>query len=212
MEVKNPASIRRRLPLLGNVEQAEAFALQEQDAFYLAAFLIQCWLGELVVRAATQYAENKNPKDRVFQTGESWRTLVQFFNLKPEKPCDYLLSCFYRFSAEDDSPGNSVRRSLTPLVIENRLTGSSSQPATPHPQLLRWCSWLDAEIHLRTHRRWHESPACFDPDPDTRHLAALGNAQRHLGRLDDRAKACWLADFTAAAEHIPTESPRTTKL
>ncbi len=71
-------------------------------------------------RRLAQYAENKNPKDRLFQTGESWRTLVQFFNLKPEEPCDYLLSCFYRFSAEDDSPGNSLRRSLIPLTIEDK--------------------------------------------------------------------------------------------
>ena len=77
MEVKNPARTRRRLPLLQNFEQAEAFAVQKQDPFYLAAFLIQCWLGELVMRAAAQYAENKDPKDRLFQTGESWRTLVQ---------------------------------------------------------------------------------------------------------------------------------------
>ncbi len=261
--------IRRRLPLLRNFEQAEALAVQKQDPFYLAAFLIQCWLGELVMRAAAQYAENKDPKDRLFQTGESWRTLVQFFDLKPEKPCAYLLSCFYRFSAEDDSPGNSLRRSLTPLVIECRLTdehvaetearegepitgsqkgrlglrlrlrlrlrgndgggergksgdgvaldarpstlnspsGLNSQPKTLNHQLLRWCSWLDAEIHLRTHRRWHESPACFHPDPETRHLAALGTAQRHLGRLDDRAKACWLADFTTAAQHFQ-DSPK----
>jgi hypothetical protein len=66
---------------------------------------------------------------------------------------------------------------------------------------MRWCDWLDAEVHLRTHRRWHESPACFDPDPETRHLAALGNAQRHLGKLDERAKASWLVDFATAAEH-----------
>ena len=238
MDVKHPDPIRHRLPLLRNFEQAEALAIQEQDPFYLAAFLIQCWLGELVMRGAAQYAENKNPKDRLFQTGESWRTLVEFFNLKPEKPCGYLLSCFYRFSALDDSPGNSLRRSLTPLVIERRVTGehaasteareveagkkgrlrlrlglrlgkkqgggNDAGPSTldsSHRTLVRWCSWLDAEIHLRTHRRWHESPACFDPDPETRHLAALGNAQRHLAKLDDHAKACWLADFTTAAEH-----------
>jgi len=33
-------------------------------------------------------------------------------------------------------------------------------------------------------------------------LAALGNAQRHLAKLDGRAKACWLTDFATAAEHF----------
>jgi hypothetical protein len=104
-----------------------------------------------------------------------------------------------------------------PLTIEHRVTGEYFGPQTPRSTqnsqldtafsplcrrtIIRWCDWLDAEIHLRTHRRWHESPSCFDPDPETRHLAALGNAQRHLAKLDDRAKACWLADFATAAEH-----------
>jgi hypothetical protein len=198
MDSEKPTATKG-LPFLRNFEEAEAFAKQEQDPFYLAGFLIQCWLGELVMRAAAQYAENKNPKDRCLQTGESWRALGEFFNLKPEKPCGYLLSCLYRFSAEDDSHGNSLRRSLTPLVIENRLTGDSTLDWS-HRTVLRWCCWLDAEIHVRTHRHWHECPACFDPDAETRHLAALGSAQRHLAKLDPRAKACWFADFGAAAE------------
>jgi hypothetical protein len=221
MDLENPAPIRR-LPFMRNFEDAEAFFKKEHDPFYLAAFLIQCWLGGLVIRAAGQYAENKNPKDRSLQTGECWRSFVEFFNLKPEKPCQYPLSCLFRFSALDDSPGNSLRHALVPLTIEHRVTGDYFGPATAlnaDPQLktkdsklktddasrrtiIRWCDWLDAEIHLRTHRRWHEFPACFDPDPETRHLAALGNAQRHLSKLDDRAKACWLADFATAVEHF----------
>src|SRR2546427_8472953 len=47
----------------------------------------------------------------------------------------------------------------------------------------RWCDWLDAAVHLQTHRRWHLAPACFDPDPEKRYLAALGNAQRNIARL-----------------------------
>lgn len=212
MDSAKPDSIRR-LPLLRSFQDAEALFQQEHDPFYLAAFLIQCWLGGLVTHAAGQYAEIKNPKDRSLQAGESWRSLVEFFDLKPDKPCQYLLSCLFRFSAEDDSPGNSLRHALVPLMIEHRLTGNYFGPAIPlatfhsppatllRLTLLRWCDWLDAEIHLRTHRRWHESPACFNPDPETRHLAALGNAQRQLSKLDDRAKACWLVDFAAAAEH-----------
>ena len=210
MDLENPAPIRR-LPFMRNFEDAEAFFEKEHDPFYLAAFLIQCWLGGLVIRAAAQYAENKNPKERSLQTGECWRSFVEFFNLKPEKPCQYLLSCLFRFSALDDSPGNSLRHALVPLTIEHRTTGDYFGPQTPlttqnsqldtalstlcRRTIIRWCDWLDAEMHLRTHRRWHESPACFDPDPETRHLAALGNAQRPLAKLDDRAKACWLADF-----------------
>ncbi len=64
MEVKNPDPIRCRLPLLRNFEQAEALAVQEQDPFYLAAFLIQCWLGELVMRAAAANTPGKQKPER----------------------------------------------------------------------------------------------------------------------------------------------------
>jgi hypothetical protein len=49
--------------------------------------------------------------------------------------------------------------------------------------IIRWGDWLDAAVHMRTHHRWHTAPACFDPDPEKRQLAALGNAQRHFARL-----------------------------
>jgi len=55
----------------------------------------------------------------------------------------------------------------------------------------RWCDWLDAAIHLRTHTGWHLMPASFDPDPGRRELASLGRNQRHLAHLDDRQKAHW---------------------
>ena len=222
MDVETPAadSPLCRLPLLRNFEDAEAFFEKEKDPFYLAAFLIQCWLGGLLTRAAAEYAENKNPKDRSLQRGESWTSFVEMFGLKPQNPCRYLLSCLIRFSISDNSPGNPLRHALVPLTIEHRSTGDYLGPKTMNPFaeqtgpssptlhsalstrncLIRWCDWLDAEIHLRSHRRWHESPASFDPDPETRHLAALGNAQRHLAKLDERAKACWLIDFTTAAE------------
>jgi len=73
--------------------------------------------------------------------------------------------------------------------------------------IIRWCDWLDAAIHQRIHQHWHLAPACFDPDPETRHLANLGHAQRHLACLDERARACWLLDFAAAADHYQ-DSPK----
>jgi len=234
MDLKKATNVDR-LPLLRNFEDAQALYEKEQEPFYLAAFLIQCWLGGLVTRAAAEYAENKSPKEREVQSGESWGSLEEMFELEPEKSCQYLLSCLFRFSAGDDSPGNSLRRALVPLSIEHRCIGDYFGPESLHAfeaktvtararqtdegsagpkwsedgaslnllcrrTIVRWCDWLDAEVHLRTHRRWHESPACFDLDPETRYLAALGNAQRHLGKLDERAKACWLADFATAAE------------
>src|SRR5262249_52855555 len=47
----------------------------------------------------------------------------------------------------------------------------------------------------------------FDPDPEVRELAALGNAQRHLAHLSDRARACWLVDFASALQRYK-DSPK----
>src|SRR5439155_26571005 len=69
------------LPFMRNFEDAAALFEQSKDPFYLAAFLIQCWLGDLVQRSAAQYSENKNPKDRSLQSGEAWRSLREFFTL-----------------------------------------------------------------------------------------------------------------------------------
>src|SRR5262245_8562050 len=108
-----------RLPFMKNFEDAAALFEQEKDPFYLAAFLIQCWLGGLVLRATAQYAEKKNPKERAMQSGQAWRSLLELFESITRKGFGYLLSCMFRFCASDDSPGNSLRRALVPLSIEH---------------------------------------------------------------------------------------------
>jgi len=210
-----PSNPPRRLPLLKNFDEAAALADKQKDPFYLAAFLIQCWLGGLLQRAAAEYAENKNPRDRSLQRGEAWRALLELFGRTMRKGHRYLLACLLRFSASDVSPRNSLRRALVPLSIEHRCAGDFFGPRNrPGAQLpvqndelarrtiLRWCDWLDATIHLGTHRRWHLTPACFHPDPEQRHLAALGNAQRDFASLDAPARAAWLMDFAAAAQRF----------
>jgi hypothetical protein len=77
----------------------------------------------------------------------------------------------------------------------------------PRLTIIRWCDWVDAAIHLRTHRHWHIAPEAFSPDPETRQLAALANAQPHLAELDDRAKAAWLSDLLHAAARYK-DSPK----
>ena len=199
---------------------AETLFAAEKDPFYLVAFLIQHWLGGLLFRDAAEYAENKNPKARSLQSGDAWRSFAELFNLTERKSCRYLLGSMFRFSAAESSNANSLRRALVPLSIEHRCTGDYFGPKTietarhakkgnvlARRTIIRWCDWLDAAIHLRTHQRWHTAPATFDPDPEVRELAALGNAQRHLAHLSDRARTCWLIDFAAAFERYK-DSPK----
>src|SRR5262249_32299509 len=47
--------------------------------FYLTAFALQCWLGKLVLRAAAEYAEKKNPRHRSLQSGHAWTAFQELF-------------------------------------------------------------------------------------------------------------------------------------
>ncbi len=108
MKLDKSAHIRR-LPFLANFDDAAAFYQREKDPFYLAALMVQCWLGGLVLHAAAQYAGKKNPKERALQSGEAWRSFSEMFGANPDSGQSYLLACLFQFSASDDSPGNSLR-------------------------------------------------------------------------------------------------------
>jgi hypothetical protein len=204
-----------------SVAEATALCEQEKDGFYLTAFAVQCWLGQLVVQTAAEYAEKKNPKDRSLQSGQAWQG---FLNLVPQPEVNQdlpaILSHLFRFAEYEDPLAALLRHALIPLSVEHDCTGDYFGPKTmdiaKHPKdgpqlarrsLVRWCDWLDALIHFRTHQHWHLSPACFDPDPDKRELAALGANQRHLAHLDESAKAHWLWHLSEAAEHFK-DSPK----
>lgn len=211
---------REVLPVIPTPEHAFALFEAEKDPFYLAAFMLQSWLGGLLQRAVAEYAEKKNPKERSLQAGEAWRAFLEDFPGTAGNHFRFLLSALVRFSLADDSPRNSLRVALLPLTTEQRCTGDFFGPKTMQTvkseqeanevarrTLIRWCDWLDAAIHLRIHRHWHLAPDCFDPDPEKRQLAALGNAQRHLAALDPRAKTAWLWEFADAADRFK-DSPK----
>jgi hypothetical protein len=208
------------LPIMKTMKDAVAFAEKEHDHFYVTAFHIQSWLATLLARAVAEYAEKKNPRDRTLQNGQSWTGFLQAFNSPPADRFRPLLACLTRFCKSADCPSNSLRRALNPLALEHDLSHDYFGPQTPaaakqgragdelaRRTILRWCDWLDAAIHLRVHRYWHRAPAAFDPDPETRKLAMLGDTQHYVGKLDERAKACWLHDFTDAADQFK-DSPK----
>ncbi len=69
MNLEKPPLIQP-LPLMTDFADAEALYAAEKDPFYLAAFLIQNWLGSLLLTAAAEYAEKKNPKERSLHPGK----------------------------------------------------------------------------------------------------------------------------------------------
>ncbi len=183
------------------------------DTYYLTAFVLQGWLGQLVSQTTTEYAEKKNAKDRVMQTGQAWRGFREIFRSDQELP--QFLGQMLRFTEFDHSLAALLRRALVPLWVEHECSGEYFGPKAmdlaKNPKagldlalrsLERWCDWIDALIHFKTHEHWHFAPACFDPDPDKRELASLGTNQRHLTVLSEGAREWWEWHFSEAAERF----------
>ncbi len=68
-----------RLPAMKTFEDALALSKKQKDAFYLDAFMFQCWLGGLIRQSCAEYAEKKNPKDRSLQTGQALQAFIHLF-------------------------------------------------------------------------------------------------------------------------------------
>jgi hypothetical protein len=214
-----------RLPPMKSVEDASATSKKQRDPFYLNAFMFQAWLGDLIVQAAAEYAEKKNPKDRLIQSGQAWQGFQKLFGHVEDQHLPSLLEHLFRFAECDDPMSALLQQAIFPLSIEDQCTGeyfagasfnvddrssaglSKSEAAKAKRSLARRCDWLDALIHFRTHQQWHLAPETFDMDPDKRELAALGVTQRHLGQLDESARARWVANLADAADRFK-DSPK----
>jgi hypothetical protein len=206
---------RKVLPLMKTSNDAVALSEEEHDSFFLNAFAVQCWLGRLVVEVKAEYAEKKNPKDRSLQTCQAWRGFLTLFGDASDEEFPKLLSHLFRFAEYDDVLAEWLRGSLVPLSIEHDCFGEYFGPKTmeiakrpkeraelARRSVARWCDWLEALIHFRTHEHWHLAPASFDPDPEKSELAALGTVQRHLANLSEPAKAWWQWHFAEAVERF----------
>ena len=68
-------------------EDAKAACAKAQDPFYLDAFMIEAWLGDVVLEAATEYAEKKNAKNRAMQCGQGWRGFLKVFGHAQDEDC-----------------------------------------------------------------------------------------------------------------------------
>ena len=49
---------------------AQALCEKEKDPFYLDVFMLESWLGHLILAAVTEYAEKRNARERQMQSGD----------------------------------------------------------------------------------------------------------------------------------------------
>jgi hypothetical protein len=105
---------------------------RNRSLVYLAAFLIQCWLGGLVTRAAAGIRRKQEP-----QRGASFRVvnpgavLVEMFELEPGKSCQVSSLVSVSLQRRGRFAGNSLRRALVPPSIEHRCLGGLFRAAKP---------------------------------------------------------------------------------
>jgi hypothetical protein len=178
-----------------------ALGHQLPDESYLDALMIHAWLNQLLIQAAADYTERKNPKQRPMQTGQAQRTFLQIFGHIKDEELHRLLQGFYRFTEYDDPLAAILFRALVPLSIEheshydflrNRFADFDDRPVeavlSMRETIDRWCDWADAVIHLQIHAHWHLSPECFQSDPRQRQLAPAAGIQQCLAPISDSGK------------------------
>jgi len=203
-----------------SIEDAVALCEKEQDNFYVSAFMIEAWLGAVVLEAAAEYAEKKNAKDRAMQSGQAWQGFLKVFGHGNGKEFHHVLQALYRFAEYDDVQARMLLKAIVPVSVEHEYSGDFIGPKTPtvaknaaetirlmRRTVERWCDWLDSLIHFNTHEMFHLSPASFDPDPQKRELAALGINQRAYAHLSVFSKSWWQWHHGEAAERFK-DSPK----
>src|SRR5262245_29310294 len=162
---------RGTLPFMRSMEEAMTMCEKEQDNFYVTAFMIEAWLGQILLEAAAEYAEKKNARERHMQHSQAWRAFRQIFgHAKPEE-IGHIFTSLLRFGEYDGSMPEMLFEALKPLQYEHEYCGDFVGPKTLgvaerpaealallRDTLERWCGWLDALVHWRTHEMFHLSP------------------------------------------------------
>src|ERR1051325_1140681 len=155
---------RRPLPAMHSLEEATTLSGQERDKFYLHAFALQEWIDQLVDQAAAEYSPRNQHRFHIMQTGQAQRAFLQTFGNTTVAEFADLLESLYRFTEYHFAPPQLLFRALLPLSIEHESSGDFMEPRAPDPSrrpreatallrrsVERWCEWLDAVVHLRTH-------------------------------------------------------------
>jgi hypothetical protein len=227
-----PQSKKAPFPIFATREEAQAYSKQVGDAYFEIAYCIEWALNDCAKKMRDQYAATPKtaPKPKM-QTGLVRALLCPENSKAPPESYAVLLKASIRFASEETGQGHNLRLALNRFDCERqfeveaigqqvRKFVASKGLSLRHPPedlltqialgnadnaervLLRLCDWLESRLHFVTHRAWYNCPDSFSDDPDTRHLADLGMAERCLAKMSERDSEIFhcLLD-RAAAKH-----------
>ncbi|MFM2197389.1 MAG: hypothetical protein RLZZ505_821 [Verrucomicrobiota bacterium] len=200
------------------MDDALAVSQRENDNFYVTAFMIEAWLGDLTCRTVAQYAEHRNAKDRRLQQGFAAEGFEAIFGHASDAEFHHIFGSLARFGEFDDCQSRMLARAYWGMVLESPV---SAWPVITPPLdddriaeavafmrslVLRLGEWVEAVIHAQTHFFSHHAPVAFDPDPEKRELAILGIQQRHFREMSGFQKSWWEWHHGEAADRLSDPS------
>lgn len=200
------------------MDDALAACQRENDNFYVTAFMIEAWLGDLTCKTVAQYAEHRNAKDRRLQQGLAAEGFATFFSHVSDAEFHHLFGSLARFGEFDDCQSRMIARAYWSMVLESPVSDwpeitppldanrISEALAFMRGLVDRLGEWVEAVIHAQTHFFSHHAPVAFDPDPEKRELAILGIQQRHFRDMSGFQKAWWEWHHGEASDRLSDPS------
>ena len=194
-------------PLFKTFEECLEYSHAKQDRFYVTAFMIEAWIGQIICLTVSEYAELKSGNPHL-QTGIGWDAWELVFGQAkvPEwipiledltrfaqcdtRESDYLLRVFGFMAAEDKEA-----EPVSPWKMVERAKGAEVAVADQIKQMRflfrRMSQWMEALIHWKTHLMYAVAPIVFQATEEKRQLASIGMTQRGYASLSKHGKEWW---------------------
>lgn len=205
---------KEHFPLFKSFEDAVAHCEKTGDNYYLTAFMIELWLGDLITVNVSKYADT-HPTKREMQTGEAFRHEVfrkLFADCKDPTELHHFISSLVRFAGEDDTFAHIITRTYGLFGTENTVNPvvdlRAIRPGPDAAELMRayirrFCDWLDCLLHHNAHSMYYLAPGSFFPgDDEARHLFSLGMSEKVMPELSEYDQSFWRWNHESALERL----------
>ena len=85
--------VKEHLPAFKTIEECLEYCKEKQDGFYLTAFMIEAWIGQIICIIVEEYASMKSG-NRHLQTGVGWDAWEFTFGHAKPKELFHILELF----------------------------------------------------------------------------------------------------------------------